>query len=273
VLNVAKENQELFAPLMPIDPNTDRALRWLRSADDGVYYVHLSQGLDAYNTYNHRVRFFNMDEGWKPDALPTYFGVFGQLEATPRYQVMAQGDPPPYPYNEIVYQEAVTIYDVRDPIPFAYTVDEATLTIPMPITADQVRPVEPMAISTNRMAFGVASDDAGEYLVVSVIAFPGWRVTTELGPTPLQPVGRYLGVELLPGAHIYTFYYSFRPFWIGLMITLLTLGMCLVWGLGLPAPPFIGAGLGLLGQGFADLGRVIWGSVWGRPKEAEPPDQ
>ena len=278
VLNVARENQELFASLMPVDPNTDRALRWLKSYDDGVYYVYLSQGLDAYNTYNHRVRFFNMDEGWKPDALPSRFIVFGQLEATPHYQIMALNDPPPYPYNAIVYDEEVTIYDVSNPVPFAYTVRSATLQVPGAATPDKLQPVEPVTVTANRMVFSVAEDEVGQHLVVSVIAFPGWRVRTELGPAPLEPVGRYLGVALLPGAHTYTFVYSYTPFWVGLMVTLLTLGVCLVWAFGLPAPPSVARGLGVLGRGLAELGRLLWARIWGRGASqplppAEPPDE
>jgi hypothetical protein len=57
--------------------------------------------------------------------------------------------------------------------------------------------------------------------------FPGWKLQIDGEPAQLIPYNGYLGAKMLPGEHVYQFYYQPTPYYVGATISLLALAFFL----------------------------------------------
>ena len=92
---------------------------------------------------------------------------------------------------------------------------------------EDIQPVDGVSWSPNRVVITLAgSEKAGDLLVSSEIAYPGWRVTVDGKPAPLQTeAGVLRAVALTPGIRQVVF--SFRPLTVYLGAALGLLGILL----------------------------------------------
>jgi uncharacterized membrane protein YfhO len=88
---------------------------------------------------------------------------------------------------------------------------------------DQVAPIKVRLQGTNQViARGTPRKD-GEVLVVLMSYFPGWKLLIDGEAAQVTSYNGYLGAKMLPGEHVYQFYYQPMPYFVGLIISVVTL--------------------------------------------------
>jgi hypothetical protein len=119
------------------------------------------------------------------------------------------------------------IWYLPDALPTAFSAPPAQLQMGAKLSKEMAVPVDVKYDGPNRVVASGQPARPGDHLVVLVSNFPGWELLVDGKPAPLMPANDYLGAEMLPGYHIYTF--NFRPFsyFLGLAISILTLLMAL----------------------------------------------
>lgn len=227
VKDVYTINQEFaFAPVLR-NPKPTNALSWLKSYDPSLYYTNIGGGAIYWD--------------WTPAAyeleMPiinfvysrrlTTFGVQrlpgSPFFATPKYMLALPDQS--RPDNAVMLKDfdGVGLWLLPDALPFAFSVSPARLQSGATLTPQDVSALNVHLDGPNRVVVIGASAQPGDQLVVLVSNYPGWRLFVDGRPMNASPVNYYLGAQMLPGEHIYTFAFSPVKYYVGLGISLLTL--------------------------------------------------
>lgn len=214
-------------------------LKWLKGYDPGFYYSSVGAetiwwswtpaGYDLEMPllnfrYNRRLR--SMDAQMNSKTSP--------FIAKAKY-VFISVDHPPLSNAEIIYTaNGINVWQQLDALPTAFAATPAGLQLPQ-LTTEQVHPLTARLDGPNRVIVQGAPAGANEQLVLLVSDYPGWQLTIDGRPAGLAPVNGYLGAVMEPGEHLYTFVFRPVSHTIGLIISLLTLALCL--GLWFRTPP------------------------------------
>ncbi|HPH96354.1 MAG TPA: hypothetical protein PKW33_07050 [Anaerolineaceae bacterium] len=208
------------------------ALAWLNQYDRYPNYVRLQPNNGGYGAATaNRTRLLEQVYAFDNILAPTYKEGSRKLVAHPNYWIAPIGEPVPQEYRSemIMELEGLRIYVLPDSLPFAFSVDYATLTSGEPNTEIKSGEVTRQLIHwKNDNAFEVVADGASRQLLVALVThYPGWSVAVDGRAAQLKEVNGYLGVDMLEGIHNYSFTYQSAPLMIGLPITLLCLAAAL----------------------------------------------
>lgn len=219
-------------------PPAYQVMGWLRNYDGSEYYVRNNPTNGwLYAVISSNLRFIDAWYHWgdirKFDDQINHRSV----QAKPNYIVQSNNEPPQTENGAYVIKEILgyDIYYLPESLPMAFTVGYDTL---IKDNADElhrsdVTPLTPFFSGTNTVEI-IAQGKPGDELVLLVTKYPGWKLTVDGKPAEVENVGGYLATRMQNGVHQYRF--EFRPvvFYIGLIISLLSLSI----GLGLIAADY-----------------------------------
>ncbi len=201
-------------------------MEWLRRHDASVFYLGAQQASWHGPIVANGIRYLDAWYGITP-LMPVQGALNTRpVVARPHYMALGNDQTPDRPHELVRRFAAHSIWRLPDSLPFALTVAEAVLMNPAlrtELMASEVRPVAPTLVSPNRIAVQTDGTE-GDWLVVLTSAYHGWRLTVDGGPARLRNVGGYLAVPLQAGVHRYEFSFSPASFWVGLIVSLATVG-------------------------------------------------
>ena len=105
----------------------------------------------------------------------------------------------------------------------AFMVDNAKLQMggdAGPLVRSEVTPLLPFFSSPNNVET-ITEGSANQTMVLLMTHYPGWQVFVDGKAQTLKNVSGYMAVDVQPGVHKYTFLYTPRPFFIGLIISVI----------------------------------------------------
>jgi hypothetical protein len=234
VIDVFDVNQAFAFGGGEVDQTLKTALTWLKSYDGSLYYLNLG-GDNIYwhgvsVSYELEMPVLNFDYGRHLVSMDRQLQPDSPFIATPKYAV-AVVDVPfttlPANAQQINVFDNYAIWYLPDALPTAFSAPPAQLQTGAKLPKEMAAPVDVKYDGPNRVVASGQPARPGDQLVVLVSNFPGWELLVDGKPAPLMPANDYLGAAMLPGYHVYTF--NFRPFsyFIGLVISALTLLMAL----------------------------------------------
>jgi 4-amino-4-deoxy-L-arabinose transferase-like glycosyltransferase len=155
------------------------------------------------------------------------------VEARPHYLVLGNDRRPEQTEASLLKQFSEhSVWLLPNSLPFAFLAQGAVWSeaaaIRSELTADEVRTVQPSAVTPNRVEL-VATAEPGDVLVLLQSAFDGWQLEIDDKATPPEIVGGYLAVTAQPGQHRYEFTFRPRSFFVGLCISAATIGIIVLW--------------------------------------------
>jgi hypothetical protein len=232
-----------FAP-RPLNSKSNTALRWLKNYDPGLYYTATGGGYIYWDwtpvAYNLEMPIINFDYGRRLVSQDAQRGEDSPFFATAKYVLTLPDQPLPENAELLKDFDGVGLWYLPDALPYAFSADPAYL---QPYTTLAGQPVSPLSArldSPNRVVVTGEPGQSDDHLVVLVSDYPGWQLRVDGQTAELSPVNGYLGAEMLPGKHTYTFTFSPGKHYIGLTISLLalafTLGLVVVDTLRLQLP-------------------------------------
>lgn len=133
------------------------------------------------------------------------------------------------PYDS---EKAPCLYRRENAYSYAFTITRSELASYSDyLPPDALTPITSFVRDYDRIGVLVRGTDSGNLVVaVQELAFPGWTVTVDGQPTPIESIGGFIGVLLPPDEswHKVLFQYLPADFYIGAAVTLITaLGMIL----------------------------------------------
>jgi uncharacterized membrane protein YfhO len=146
------------------------------------------------------------------------------LAASPKYRILQTQDSPPEGDELVQTVGGLQVWQNPAALPFAFTVPSSAIGSGVKLTKDAVAEVPAGYAGTNHIVATVNSPGTQpETLAVLVTHYPGWRVTVDGQPAPLTLANGYLGVQVLPGEHKYTFEFDPPLYRLGAVISIITL--------------------------------------------------
>lgn len=233
VVDLYETNSPILRPL-DINQEMHRVANWLRSHQPGFYYVRanpvnswhgamLANGLPFMDAWYHFNNIRNPSPN--PEQRP--------VQAHPNFIIQPVDHPePPSPVQIIKQPEpGWVIYELTDSLPFTFAVSNSVLSQNLEkgeLLREEVRALEPYLPGPN--AIEVIVESPGEELLVALVtSYPGWQASVDGRAALLLDVNGYLGVELTPGVHKVVFAFRPTPFYLGLLISLVALGVIGYW--------------------------------------------
>jgi hypothetical protein len=229
VKDVYSINQPLaFAPA-PLDDKSFEVLDWLKRHDPGTYYTELGPGINWWTWWSPAAFLLEMPvfNYYYNQHLLTYEGQQAPespLAASPKYRILQTQDGAPEGDELVQTVGGLQVWQNPAALPFAFTVPSSSIGSGAKLTKDAVVEVPARYAGTNHIVATVNSPGAqAETLVVLANNYPGWRVYIDGQPAPLTPANDYLGVQVLPGEHKYTFEFDPLLYRLGVVISIITL--------------------------------------------------
>jgi 4-amino-4-deoxy-L-arabinose transferase-like glycosyltransferase len=226
-----------FVATVPSLDDAERVVGWLRQYDLSAYYARPQANNTWYEPMiSQGMRYIEI---WFPYQLVRSPGGFLQprfVQAEPNY-VLQSVDAPDTTFEgmeKVGQVENFNIFHLKDSLPMAFLVADADLATDAGgrwLQASDVTQVEPFFPGPNDIEVIATSDGQtfGDKLVVLTTRAPGWQLKVDGEKRELLDVGGYLAGELLPGVHRYVFSYRPKLFFIGLLLSLVCLGIVLYW--------------------------------------------
>lgn len=238
-----------LVPTFDLPAYRDRiCLAWLRAKVPDRPLMVFRGGYDSvYPFLDYKVRLFNIEADFTPLPLPNTLGsvMLTGYKSLPEYAM-------PYVRNERRYfgkqgyhpvagtkliTEAHCLWHKSGVFSYAYTLDVEALLDAEGEMLDPAlsTPVYDFTRYPDDIALVVQADSVREQvLTVQELAYPGWRVTLDGHPAPLDVVGGQIAVRLPADGQTHTVQFSFRPtlLYVGSAITLLSCALCVAYLLG-----------------------------------------
>lgn len=214
--------REHYAPAFEV-------MRWLRSYDLSDYYVRSGNDWHAAilsNGLRYLEAWYHFSDIRRDDDQVNTRGVF----ARPNYVVWSAAAPlqrPEWPDPLPVKNfETHTVYRLPHSLPLAFTASKSQLTDSSQpeLKREDVTALTPFFPGPNDVEV-IAPGNPDSLLVLMITRYPGWTVKVNGREQPLENVGGYMAVELQPGTHKYEFAFRPRSFFMGLLVSLLSLGV------------------------------------------------
>lgn len=237
VHDVYNVNQSMAFASGSVDPNLTKALTWLKEYDNSFYYINL--GGDGINwhgvsvSYEMEIPVINFDYGRRLISMDMQmYSGDSPFYATPKYILVwsdTQHTTLPASVQKINTIENYDILYSPEALPPAFSappnlVQPRGVILPLASAA----PLNFKYDGPNRVIVTGEPAQPGDQLVALVSDFPGWELSIDGNPAPMQPANGYLGAAMLPGEHTYTFNFRPWPYKVGLTVSALTLLVCLI---------------------------------------------
>jgi hypothetical protein len=149
--------------------------------------------------------------------------------ARAKYQISLPDQTPPANAQQIREFDGVLVWYVPDVLPYAFSVQPNLLQKYTSLAVDQVAAVKRVRIHGPNQVLVRASPKAeGDVLVVLMSNYPGWKLLIDGQPAQVTPYNDYLGSKMLPGEHVYTFYFLPTSYIVGAIISMLTLAIMIL---------------------------------------------
>ena len=149
------------------------------------------------------------------------------VRARPNYLIQPSDQPlaeymAPFP---VLQMEGYSLYDLPHSLPYVFSVSQSVLNQGSQageLFREDIIPQTWVTTGPNTLE-SIAAGNPGDRLVVLATNYPGWQVRVDGQAKTLLRQDGYLAVETLPGVHKYEF--AFRPssFYLGLLISLVSL--------------------------------------------------
>jgi hypothetical protein len=234
VQDVYNINQSVaFAPV-PLDAKAHRILSWLKQYDPGTYYTAVGPGIYWWAwwtpaAFQLEMPVFNFYYNQRMATRDAQQAPESPVTASPKYDIRQTQDEAPEGGELINSSEGIQVWRMSAALPFAFTAPTELINSGVKLTNDIVEEAQARYVGTNRVVATVNADEAqAKTLTVLVSNYPGWRVQIDGQPAQLTPVNEYLGVQVLPGEHTYTFEFAPLQYYIGAVISLITLILVIV---------------------------------------------
>ncbi len=214
----AVHSQEIY-------PQAYHVTSWVRQNDLGDYYTrHNPTNAWQDAVLSNDLRF--LDAWYHFADIRSVDGKINQryVKAMPNYLTQSPAEQLPDGAELIAVVDDYNIFSLPESLPLAYLVDNAKLQLggeAGPLVRAEVTPLIPFFSSPNIMET-IAEGLPNQTLVVMMTRYPGWQVFVDGKVQTLNNVSGYMAVDVQPGVHQYTFRYTPRPFFIGLIISFIS---------------------------------------------------
>lgn len=202
-------------------------LAWLRQEDPGTYYIDVGGARPFWDwvayayeyempfiSFRYNRRLLSMDEQLKPES---------PFKAQAKYVLLPADQPPLEGGALMANRDGMNVWRQLGALPYAFSVADPDGAINLQTVTEQAARID----GPNRVVISGAPDAAGEQLVVLMSDYPGWRLRVDGQPVALRPLNGYLGAAMPAGEHTYVFEFRPRVFYVGLVISVATLLLCL----------------------------------------------
>ncbi|MBN1537999.1 MAG: glycosyltransferase family 39 protein [Anaerolineales bacterium] len=204
-------------------------MHWVRENDKSEYYFrHYPSNAWLLPVLYSKLRYI---DAWYPFSdIREYDGQINQrtINARPLYitQEIDEASPNDEGAKLINHIEETAIYHLPESLPIAFGVEHAILqnSDAEELQRSDVTTLTPFFSGTNAVEI-IAQGDVNQELVLLVTHYPGWKLTIDGKPVDIDNVGGYMGTMMQNGVHRYRFEFVPIPFFIGLVISLFSLGV------------------------------------------------
>ena len=227
-LNTVYDANKEFAFIdQRIDPKSFAVLRWLKEYDKSLYYVNIGGGAIYWSwlpaSYSLEMPVINFLYSRHLRTQETQQTDYSPFHARAKYQISLEDQTPPENARRIHEADGIVVWKIPDVLPYAFSVSPKWIQEYTDLESDQVAPIKVRLQGTNQViARGTPRKD-GEVLVVLMSYFPGWKLLIDGEAAQVTSYNGYLGAKMLPGEHVYQFYYQPMPYFVGLIISVVTL--------------------------------------------------
>jgi hypothetical protein len=220
-----------------IDPKSFAVLRWLKDYDKSLYYVNIGGGAIYWNwtpaAYSLEMPVINFLYSRHIRAQESQQADYSPFIARAKYQISLIDQTAPANSKLVHEADGIMVWQVPDVLPYAFSVSPKLIQEYSHLETDRVAPVKVRLNGTNQVIARGSPRKEGEVLVVLMSNFPGWKLSIDGRPAQVTSYNGYLGAKMLPGEHVYQFYYQPTPYFVGAGISLLTLlffAVVFLWG-------------------------------------------
>ncbi len=215
------------------DINAFAAMTWLRQTDPTVFYTRHNPDNAAYAAANaNELRLIQIWYHYRDIRNPDSHSPFRPVTGNPKYQVQSMLHDTLPEQSDLIYEkDGYGVYQSRTSLPFAFLIDKATLAggaAAGEVTRQEVAEQTAYMPGPNQVEI-VASSRGGETLIALVTDYPGWQLWVDGRRADKYEVSGYLAADTLPGTHEYVFKFISLPFRVGLLISLVCLGVAGAW--------------------------------------------
>ncbi|HEY3343738.1 MAG TPA: glycosyltransferase family 39 protein [Anaerolineaceae bacterium] len=211
------------------EEKTYQVMSWMSAQNSSLVYVRHNPNNWGYQAAaESRIHLVNL---WYPFAdIRPADPANGQRRITPQptYILQNAGETGlPDNAQQIGVVGDYAVYHLPDSLPYAFTVPDARLAAQPDgsgLSATEVSPQQAVSDGPNDLDL-IVDGKAQDSLVLMVTNYPGWELTIDGHPQEITDRNGFLSTSTLPGIHQYHF--EFRPsiFFVGLLISLLCLGV------------------------------------------------
>lgn len=204
---------------------------WMRQYDNSLNYIRFNphnSGYDFAVSNNQRLLepwyHYNNIHSLNGNIFPR------EISARPNYLIQGANEPVDYSDAEFLREiEGYSVYRLTESLPFVFSVSTGNL---QETNAGRLRRQDVEAISaysSGPNTVEVIDDfESEEYLILLISNYPGWVVDVDGKPADIVNIGGYLGVKAATGVHKYEFSFRPIPFYGGLAVSLMCLGLSAV---------------------------------------------
>ena len=211
----AMQSQEIYTPAYEV-------MGWVRQNDLSEYYVRHNP-TNAWHdaVISNNLRF--LDSWYHFADIRALDGKINQrsVQAEPNYLTQSPMEANPDNGKLISVVDGYNIFSLPESLPMAFMVDNGKLQMggeAGPLLRSEVTPLIPFVTSPNKVET-IAEGLPNQMLVLLMTRYPGWQVMVDGKTQTLSNVNGYMAVDVQPGIHKYTFLYTPRLFFIGLVIS------------------------------------------------------
>ena len=217
---------------LEVDPVPYQVMDWLKKQEPISSYIRIDPNNQWYlPVISNRLKFIDM---WYPfEDIRRYDNQINlrPVQARPHYLILGK-DQSPSEYGQSVLVHEVEdnrIYRLVESLPMAFKVNLSELksSTPEELKREDVIELNPLFINTDSVEL-IEKGDEQDILVVLITNYPGWRLRIDGKPAKIENAGGYLATPMMKGVHKYRFDFQPFPFYLGALISLISLGIALV---------------------------------------------
>lgn len=206
-----------------LDPEPFVVLQWLKSYDSSLYYVNIGGEDIAWAwtpaAYWLEMPVINFQHNRHLLGLDLQRAESSPFIATAKYYICLADQPRPGQAQILRSFNGENVWYIPDALPYAFSVQPALLDKHSPSLYDNVTAMEVHLRGPNQVEVKGTPQQDGDVLVVLMSDYPGWKLVIDGKPAKVTPFNGYLGSRLLPGEHIYRFYFQPIQYIIGATIS------------------------------------------------------
>lgn len=209
------------------EADAEQMAEWLRNYDLTNFYLRRDPTNEWYLPFiSKRLRLLNI---WYPFSdIRKYDDQLNSrpVEARPHYLILGkEQSPSEYGQSVLIHElENNWVYRLLESLPMAFKVNlrELGSQAAEELKRKDVIELTPLFANTDSIEL-IAEGGEQDILVVLVTKYPGWRLRVDGKPAKIENVGGYLATPMRMGVHKYRFDFKPLPFYLGALISLISL--------------------------------------------------